>query len=248
MFLAIIVISATVGAAFAVYFAVRAVLNPEPDNLTIDLAGKVLVRIAALHSLALALVFASEVVEYQQITFESAAEANAISDAYYDADRYGIEATEDIRSALRKYLRIATTTEWTSLGERESLLPEAWQAWDDAYNSALDLVAATPRQEALRANILAKIHLIAENRDLREHHAKTSLNTLFWVAALAGVLLIAVGFYPFPPKRENLVLLSAYSAYVGLFLFTIQAMSNPYVEPAALQPLLFEQLLEEIDG
>lgn len=248
MALAILIILATVGSVLAVYFAARFLLHPEPNDATVDLAGKVLLRIAALHGLVLALVFASEVVEYNQLSFESAIETNAVSDAYYDADRYGKEATAAIRTALRIYLQIAATTEWTSLGEGEGLQPAAWKAWDEAYNAALDLVPASPKEEALRDNILAKIHLIAESRDLREHHAKISLSSLFWVAALAGVILIAVGFYPYPPKRENLVLLICYSIYTGLILFTIYAMSNPYINPAALEPILFEQLLEEMNG
>ena len=223
-------------------------MHPEPDDATTDLAGKVLLRISALHGLVLALVFASEVVEYQQLTYGSAVETNAVSDAYYDSDRFGPDETVEIRSALRRYLEIAATTEWASLGKGAGLQSNAWQAWDDAYNAALDLSPANPRQAALRDNILAKIHAIAESRDLREHHAETSLNSLFWVAAVAGILLIAIGFYTFRPKRENLVLLTAYSAYTGLILFTIYAMSNPFVSPAELQPILFEQLIEEIGG
>lgn len=248
MALAIVIILATVASVFAVYFSARFFLHPEPNDKTVDLAGKVLLRIAALHGLVLALVFASEVVEYNQLSFESAVETNAVSDAYYDADRYGQEATATIRTALRTYLQIAATTEWESLGEGEGLQPAAWSAWDEAYEAALELVPTSPREDSLRDNILAKIHLIAESRDLREHHAKISLNALFWVAALAGVILIAVGFYPFPPKRENLVLLTCYSVYTGLILFTIYAMANPYISPAALEPVLFEQLLEEMDG
>ena len=248
MVLASVIVIGTVAAVLAVYFAARKMLNPEPDDRAVDLAGKVLIRVATLHGLVLALVFASEVVEYHQLSFESAIETNAVSDAFYDAHRYGTDEAEAIRLALRTYLQIAAKTEWTSLGAGNGLLQEAWLAWNDAYNATLDLAPTTPRQEALRENILSKIHLISENRDLREHHAKISLSVLFWVAALSGILLIAVGFYPYPPKRENIVLLAVYSAYTGLILFTIYAMSNPYAAPAALEPVLFQQLLEEIQA
>lgn len=248
MLLSVGIVVATVIAILAVYFIVRAILNPEPDDSTADLAGKVLLRIAALHGLVLALVFASEVVEYNQLSYESAIETNAVADAFYDSDRYGTEATSTIRMALRAYLQIAATTEWTSLGNGDGLHADAWQAWEKAYQATLDLVPNTPRQDALRDNILAKIHLIAQNRDLREHHATYSLSPLFWIAALSGVLLIAVGFYPFPPKRENLVLLCAYATYTGLIMFTIYALSNPYADPGALEPVLFKQLIGELAG
>ena len=92
------------------------------------------------------------------------------------------------------------------------------------------------------------MHRISEKRNLREHHAINSLGWPFWVAALGGLLFISVGFYPFPPKRNNLILLSAYAAYTGFILFTIYAMSNPYGGAAALAPLLFEQLITEVGG
>lgn len=248
MLIALGTIAATIVSVLATYLLARLILAPEPEDRTRDLAASVLFRISALHGLVLALVFASEVVEYHQLSFESAIETNAVSDAYYDAARFGGEETTAIQAALRSYLEIASSSEWDSLGQREGLLPAAWRAWNDAYLAALDLTPQTPRQEALRDNILAKIHLIAENRDLREHHAKTSLGTLFWIAALAGVLLISVGYYPFPPKRDNLILLSIFATYTGFILFTILAMSNPYSAPAALEPVLFIELIAEIDS
>lgn len=245
MFIGIGIILATIAAVLTVYFGTRRVLGADPEDRTRDLAASVLFRISALHGLVLALVFASEVVEYHSLEFESANEVNAISDVYYDAARYGDEAS-GIRNALKKYLEIVPFEEWRSLGEEGELSSDAWGQWDAAYRIILDLSVTSPRQVALRDNMLRKTHQIAENRDLREHHAKTTLSSMFWAAALVGVVLISVGYYSFPPKRENLVLLSLFAGYTGLILFTIYAMSNPFSAPAALQPVLFIELLSEL--
>ena len=237
---------ATVAAVFAVYFGTRLILGTDPDERTKDLAASVLFRISALHGLVLALVFASEVVEYHSLAFESANEVNAISDVYYDARRYGEEAN-GIRQALKVYLDIVALEEWRTLGEDGDLSPEAWAQWGTAYGMVLDLSPASPRQTALRDNMLRKIHVIAENRDLREHHAKTALGSVFWAAALVGVVLVSVGYYSFPPKRDNLILLSVFAVYTGLILFTIFAMSNPFGEPMALEPILFLELQHEFE-
>lgn len=241
------IILATVLTVLAVHCGARKVMRTDPEEQTRDLAGSVLFRISALHGLVLALVFASEVVEYNQLAFESSAEVNAISDVYYDADRYGQDA-QAVQDALRDYLRIVPTEEWKSLGIDGELSPQAWAHWDGAYTAILDLEPSTTRQTALRANMLEKIHAIAENRDLREHQAKSSLGTLFWAAALVGVLLLSIGYYPFPPNRDNIILLSVFAAYTGFILYTIFAMSNPYSAPAALEPVLFLELLDELEG
>lgn len=247
MLLGAAIIIATVVTVLLVHFGARKVMRVEPEERTRDLAGSVLFRISALHGLVLALVFASEVVEYNQLAFESAVEVNAISDVYYDADRYGEDANA-VRDALRDYLRIVPTEEWASLGNDGELSHQAWAHWSNAYNAILNLEPSSARQTALRANMLQKIHVIAENRDLREYQAKSSLGSLFWAAALVGVLLLSIGYYPFPPNRDNVILLSVFAAYTGLILYTIFAMSNPYSAPAALQPVLFLELIDELEG
>ena len=247
MLVGIAIMLGTVAAVFLAYFGARFVLGTDPDEQSRDIAASVLFRISALHGLVLALVFASEVVEYHQLEFEIAFEVNAVTDIYFDADRYGPQ-TESIREALREYVSVVPTEEWRSLGETGTLSSAAWASWDKAYLAILDLKPTTARETALRENMLAKIHVIAENRDLREHHAKSKLSYLFWGAALVGVLLISVGYYAFPPKRANLVLLSLFAGYTGFILFTIFAMSNPYSAPAALEPSLFVDLLNDIQS
>lgn len=243
----VVIVLATVLAVLGAYLGARKVMRIEPEDQTRDLAGSVLFRISALHGLVLALVFASEVVEYNQLAFESAVEVNAVSDVYYDAGRYGEEA-QAVRTAVRDYLQVVPTQEWASLGKDGELSSQAWAHWETAYLTILDLEPSTTRQTALKANMLKKIHAISENRDLREHHAKSSLGPLFWIAALAGVLLISVSYYPFPPKRDNVILLSVFAAYTGFILYTIFAMSNPYSAPSALEPTLFLDLISELEG
>jgi len=241
------IIFATIAAVLTVYFGARFVLGTDPEQRTQDLSASVLFRVSALHGLVLALVFASEVVEYHSLEFESAIEVNAVSDVYYDASRYGEDA-QSVHAKLRAYLETVISKEWPSLGKQGELSSDAWAHWNAVYGFVLDLNPSSPRQVALRINMIEKIHLIAENRDLREYHAKTTLGSVFWIAALVGVLLISIGYYSFPPKRENLVLLSVFATYTGLILFTIYAMSNPFSDPVALEPILFIDLLREIES
>ena len=112
----VVIVLATVLAVLGAYLGARKVMRIEPEDQTRDLAGSVLFRISALHGLVLALVFASEVVEYNQLAFESAVEVNAVSDVYYDAGRYGEEA-QTVRTAVRDYLQVVPTQEWASLGK-----------------------------------------------------------------------------------------------------------------------------------
>lgn len=237
---------ATLVATFAAYYLMRWFTGGDPSTQTRDLASSVIFRVSALHGLILALVFAQEMIEFQQIKFDGATEANAVADVYYDSGRYSAEAKAEIQPPLAEYLRIVIGEEWSQLGSLGTLSPAAWAQWDTAYNSVLDLEPATKRQESLRDNMLAGIHTIALTRDKRENHGSDPLNGMFWLAAISGVLLIALGYFPFPPEQHNLLLISMFGAFTGIVLFFIYAFSNPYSPPGALTPAPFERLYEQL--
>ena len=246
MFVGAAIILATIIAVLLIHRGARVLLPATPEEDTKELAASILFRVSALHGLVLALVFASEVVEYHQLELESASEVNAVSDIYFDVSRYGAEDAAAVQGALIEYLEVVTTQEWDRLGRDAVLHPQAWAAWETVYQAILNLEPELARQQKLQDNMLRKIHLIAENRDLREYHAKSGLNLLFWFAAIAGVALVSAAYFSFRPKRDNVILLSIFGAYTGFILFTIFAMSNPFRTPAALEPALFEDLLQEL--
>lgn len=84
--------------------------------------------------------------------------------------------------------------------------------------------------------MLSDINRIAEVRDRRAAHTDGRILGLFWVAALAGVVMVAAGYHGFAPSRATYTMLGLFGAYTGLILFLIHAFSNPYAPPGALEP------------
>ena len=208
-----------------------------------ELASSVIFRVSALHGLILSLVFAQLVFDYRELNSEASEEAAALSDLYFDVERYGAAGIEEMRTALRDYARLVIEEEWPDLGRSGALSGEAWAAWDRAYEIVLNLEPGTPREAALRDNMLARVHRVAQLRDARVSHGLMGLDGLFWIPALAGVLVVAAGFHTFRPTRHNVILLSLYGAFTGLVLFMIYALSDPFGDPGALRPSAFERLL-----
>jgi len=245
--LGILFVAGTVGLTLAAYTLMRCLALAAGDFGTKELAGSVASGVSALHGLILALVFAQEMIDYQQLRYENTVEANAVADIYYDIERYDPAGARPVQDMLYSYVKAVTDEEWDRLGATGRLSPGAWVRWDEAYNAILNLSPGNDRQRSLRDNMLARVHAVAETRVERENHAGASVSMLFWFAAVAGVVCIALAYYSYPPKRVNLWLVSLYGAFTGLVLFFIYAFENPYSAPGRMAPDAHIRLIEQLD-
>lgn len=226
---------------FAAYFTMRWLFGRDAHKDK-ELAASVLTRIAALHALILALVFAQEMVDYQQLRAESVIEADAVADLYNDARRFGGDDGAAIASASRLYTDQVITHDWPSLAVERRLSAEAWASWEVAYEGVLNLKAADARQSSLRDHMLSAIHRISEQRTRREMVGQDEASTMFWFAAISGLLFSAAAYYPYDPERRSVLLLGMFGAFTGIILFLIYAFSDPYNAPGFVGPGPFERL------
>ena len=209
-----------------------------------DLAGSVIFRVAALHGLILALVFAQELFSYQEVRGALVREATAVADIYYDFERYDPKTAQFMQTAIVEYAQTVVDEEWQLLAEERRLSSAAWAKREFIYLTALNLNPKTPREVALRDHMLRKIQQVAEMRQARENSALNPINMLFWVPAIVGLFLVAMPYFVFSPTLLNMTLLSVYGGFSGLVLFVIFAFSDPFSPPGKLEPVAFERLLE----
>lgn len=226
------------------YALARKVLLPRTDDQTKDLAGSVIFRISALHSLILALVFAQELLNFNEARSTMTREAALVGDVYYDLKRYDEVSTKSAQADLVEYTDIVLNREWTSLGADARLDEQAWEKWKAAYTTILDLTPETPRQEALKGIILDRVRELSDLRIDRESAALSGVDGLFLFAAVAGIVIISIGYFPFPPTSVNLVLLTIFGVYTGLVIYFIIAFANPFSGAGYVEPVRLERLYE----
>lgn len=245
--------SALIGVAFvavtslvtlASYLAARRLFGAVDEaDRTHDVAATVAVRIAALHGLILALVYAQELDAYRDLRADLIEEAVAVSDVFNDVHRYGGPAAAPVQAGLARYVRLVVDEEWDRLGRGEGLSPAAWIQWNDAYERLLDLEPASDRERFLAGRLRDRITAIARLRQSREATSIDRFPTLFWAPALIGLVLVAAPLFVFRPTRLHLALIALFGAYAGIILFFIYGFSNPFAVPGRLEPTAFERLL-----
>lgn len=243
-FLALIIVLASCALALLPYLLARKVLLSKSDELSKDLAGSVLFRVGALHSLILALVFAQELFNVNEARQTMTREAALVGDIYYDLKRYDDAGTKAAQTNLADYTSIVLTREWDTLAQQGRLDEEAWEEWKGAYMKVLDLEPANPRQEALKEIMLEHVRELSDLRILRESEALLGINDLFFIAAIAGIVIMSIGYFPFPPTTVNLTLLLLFGIYTGLVIYFIVAFSNPFSGPGYVEPIRLERLYE----
>lgn len=242
----LIVVIVIIASALALvpYLLARRVMLARADEHSKDLAGSVLFRIGALHSLILALIFAQELLNFSEARHAMTREATLVGNIYYDLERYDDEATASLRARLVDYTAIVLEREWQGLARNGRLDAQAWAEWEHVYHAILDLMPETLRQESLRGIMLGQVRELAELRINRETSALVGTNDLFFFAAIAGIVVMSIGYFPFPPTPVNLTLLLLFGIYTGLVLYFIIAFSNPFSAPGYVEPFGFERLYE----
>lgn len=247
-------IGGSIALVLGTYTLARKAMPPKPGYLdeegnaypasVRDMAAATGFRIAALYGIILALVYAQELHDYQDVRAGLSREAVAVAQVYHDAARYGGPDSDRIKLEIAAYTRTVVEQEWAKLSKEQRLSPQAWGQHNAALDVVLDLQAANPREEALRQRMLANLHKISDLRQYREEQAANNVALVFWLPAIAGMVMVSIPFFAFPARRETFVLLASFGAFAGLILFFIDAFSNPFSEPFRVQPRAFERLLE----
>jgi hypothetical protein len=244
LLLPVVIILVSCALALLPYFMARAILLPRTDDQSKDLASSVMFRVGALHGLILALVFAQELVNFNDVRHTLTREAALVGNIFYDLERYDKTTTQSARASLIEYTNIVLNREWDALAETGRLDEQAWDEWKTAYLAILDLAPQTPRQEALKGIMLDQVRELSELRLDREGSALVSTNNFFLLAAIAGIIIMSITYFAFPPNVVNLTLLLLFGIYTGLIIYFIIAFANPFGGAGFIEPVRFERLYE----
>ena len=242
--LAAVIVLASCTLALLPYLLARKILLPRTDDHSKELAGSVMFRVGALHSLILALVFAQELLNFNEARHTMTREAAFVGNIYYDLKRYDDAATKSAQDDLIEYANIVLNREWETLSTSGRLVEQAWEKWKTAYLEILDLVPQNTRQEALKDIMVDQARELSELRLNRESAALVGTNQLFLFAAVAGIVIMSIAYFPFPPTTVNLTLLLTFGVYTGLVIYFIVVFSNPFSGPGVIEPIRFERLYE----
>jgi len=198
--------------------------------------------VGMLVSLMLALAFAEVMGELRTIRKSIQLEAVAMSDIFDVLKLFDTERTREIRTLLVDYAQAVIDDDWPALAENK-LSPRVGALKNQLAQSVLNLKPATPNQEKLLSHILDDIDALSDYRVIRLASAMGKPPVYVYVI-IFGFLVTMACFGAYRPQAPLLVLFTLYTVFVGLVLYLVLALSDPFQGDIGVAPTAFEYLIE----
>jgi len=211
----------------------------EPTNNLFRVVGM-------LVSLMLALAFSEVMAEQRTIRNAVQRETVAISDIFEVLKLYDIEKTREIRTILVNYTQAVIDDDWPALandklGQRTGALKRQLR------EAVMNLEPATPAQKTLWSMIVADIDALSDYRITRLDAALAD-PPIYVKVIIFGFLVTMAFFGAYRPHASLIVLVTLYTVFVGLVLYLILALSDPFQGDISVAPTAFEYLVETLQS
>jgi ABC-type multidrug transport system fused ATPase/permease subunit len=200
--------------------------------------------VGMLVALMLSLAFAEVIVELRAIENAIEREAVAISDTFDDLQRFDIERTREIRTILVDYTQAIIEDDWPALAN-DRLGQKAGALNKQLSDRVMELEPATEVQKHLWSRILADLDAASDYRLIRLDNALAKPPVYIYVIFF-GFLVTMACFGAYRPQVPLVALISLYTVFVGLVLYLVLALSDPFHGGIGVDPTTFEYLVETL--
>lgn len=211
-----------------------------------DSTGGLFRVIGMLVSLMLSLAFADVLVQLRSIENAVERESVAIANIYLDLRQFDDEKTRDIRAILTDYTQSVIDDDWPSLAD-DRLALRPLDLSQQIQKRVLELDPATAPQKALWSGILNDLDVASDYRYVRLDNAMAQPPIYLYVVFI-GFLLTMACFGAYRPQPPLVVLVTMYTWFIGLVLYLILALSDPFQGGIGVDPSTFEYLVERMRG
>jgi hypothetical protein len=194
----------------------------------------------------LSLAFSEVIAELSTIRNAVQREAVAISDVFSYLELFDTERTREFRTILVEYTQAVIDDDWPALAN-DKLGQRTGALGRQLTEAVMNLEPATTKQEKLWSLIVADIDALSDHRVIRLDNALEKPPVFVYVI-IFGFLITMACFGAYRPHAPLVVLVSLYTLFVGLVLFLIVKLSDPFQGDIGVAPTAFEYLIETLQS
>jgi hypothetical protein len=215
-----------------------------------EVVGHYLAAYGVFYGITLGLISAATWANYFEAETKVAEEAAAMAALFRDLSGYPEPSRTELMDSLRDYLRYEINEAWAA--QRRGLVPRSGAGRIGVFQQRLlNFEPTTERQKTLHEGVGTQFTRLSELRQLRLESVTAGLSAaLWWVIFIGAVLNIALTWLFVTEKKLFHDLLTGLLAtLLGLLIFLLASLDNPYrgqysVDPEAFV-LVYEQLMKK---
>lgn len=211
-----------------------------------DLIGYMLSCFGVFYGLLLGLLAVAAYQNFSNVETIVSKEASTLSALSRDVSAYPEPDRTNLIWLLRDYTRYVVHYAWPS--QQKGLVPQEGNTRMIAFHE--QLIRFEPQsasQEILHAEALRQFNNYLEARRMRLFSVTTSIPGVMWAVVLIGALMNIALIWMFDMKLTNHLFLGGIlSAFMGLMIFLIASLDNPFRGELSISPAPFEDILTHL--
>ena len=211
-----------------------------------DLIGYMLSCFGVFYGLLLGLLAVAAYQNFSNVETIVSKEASTLSALSRDVSAYPEPDRTNLIWLLRDYTRYVVHYAWPS--QQKGIVPQEGNTRMIAFHE--QLIRFEPQsasQEILHAEALRQFNNYLEARRMRLFSVTTSIPGVMWAVVLVGALMNIALIWMFDMKLTNHLFLGGIlSAFMGLMIFLIASLDNPFRGELSISPAPFEDILTHL--
>ena len=214
---------------------------------TNEVVGFYFAAVVGFYGITLGLVSVGVWQTFSDADNKSTMEAAAVEALYRDVSSYPEPSRGLMRAKLAEYTTNVIKTAWPQ--QRRGVTPTGGTKIMSELQAVLfPFEPKTAGQAAIHQEALRQFNHLSELRRLRILAATSGLpKTIWWVIVVGAAASIAFTWLFSVEKRSrHIILTSLYSGLIGMLIFLIAALDNPYRGEVSVGPDAFQFALERM--
>lgn len=216
------------------------------DKLSNEMVGFVFSSFFVLYGLLLGLLSVAAYQNFSDVDSLVTEEASSLAALYRDVRGYPKTMRDDLHSQLRDYTQYVIQKSWPCQQQGIVTNEEAHRL-TQLMDHMMSFKPEDRAQEIIHAEALRQVNLMAEIQSARANNVATGIPAeMWWVVVLGAIISILMLALLDMEFHVHVLLSSALAAFLGVVIFVIAVMDNPFRGELSIGPDAFQEVYDSL--
>lgn len=217
------------------------------DHSHNDIVGFYLAAVTVFYGITLALLAIGTWTTYSEVQGKIDHEATSLGSLYGDVSGYPEPLRSILRDDLRRYTRQVIDVGWPL--QRRGIVPNnATAILKDFQDHLMSFEPVTERQKILTVEAYSAYNELTQSRQARLNSVTEEMPGPLWVLVIVGALVCVAVTWCFHTGSFSMHfwMTILFSALLGLMIYLIAALDNPYRGKISVTPEPLERVYQQV--